>query len=78
MHFRIITKPNCIYCERAKMLMKIKGDTYEEDVRTTPEQLEAFVAEGYRTFPQIFLDQQHIGGFQGLERFYTGLPDDNF
>lgn len=78
MHFRVVTKPGCPYCDQAKALIKMKGHTYEEDRRDTPAGLDAFIREGFRTFPQIFVDEKLIGGFDQLKVYFAALPDDDF
>lgn len=52
--YRVITKPGCPHCIRAKQALTIRGIAFVEDLRVTPEQIEAFKAEGFRTFPQVF------------------------
>ena len=58
----------CPYCAAARMLLKKKGLTYNEipvshddDKRREMERL-----SGRRTVPQIFVDDQPIGGFDEL------------
>jgi glutaredoxin 3 len=66
------SKYNCPYCEQAKALLKQKGIAFEErkigDGYTKEELLEAI--PGARTVPQIFLDDNLIGGFTELKRFF--------
>ena len=64
------SKPGCPQCVCAKQLLKTKGIEYEEKN----------IAEGYKiqdllelvpnakTMPQIWLDEQHIGGFSDLQK----------
>jgi glutaredoxin len=64
------SKPSCVYCEKSKALLKSKGIMYEEKN----------IAEGYdiqdllelvpnaKTMPQIWLDEEHVGGFFELEK----------
>jgi|TARA_R110000822_G_scaffold41767_2_gene113677 glutaredoxin 3 len=64
------SKPGCPQCVSAKQLLKTKGIEYEEKN----------IAEGYKiqdllelvpnakTMPQIWLDEQHIGGFSDLQK----------
>ena len=33
----IWSKPSCVYCDKAKQLMKVKGIDYEDDYETGPE-----------------------------------------
>ena len=63
------SKPECSQCESAKHLLKTKGIEYEEKN----------LAEGYKiqdllelvpnakTMPQIWLDEEHIGGYRELQ-----------
>jgi glutaredoxin 3 len=59
----------CPYCIRAKMLLKAKGVTYEEiDVTRDHEAREWLVKAtgGRRTVPQIFINEESIGGFDEM------------
>lgn len=58
----------CPYCFAAKKLLQQKGVEYTEyavdqkpELRTEMEQ-----RAGRRTVPQIFIDDEHIGGFDDL------------
>ena len=58
----------CPYCIRAKMLLKKKGVPYEEiDVGGDHETRAWLVkATGRRTVPQIFINEESIGGFDEM------------
>ncbi len=61
----IYTKPGCPYCSRAKALLERKGAYYQEIVASNDPALKAEMVEksgGKATFPQIFIDGQHVGG----------------
>lgn len=62
------SKYNCPYCDQAKALLTQKGISFEEkkigDGYTKEELLEA--VPNARTVPQIFIDEQLIGGFNEL------------
>jgi glutaredoxin 3 len=63
------SKDQCPFCEQAKALLKMKGIEIEERKvggDWTKEQLLEAVPTA-RTVPQIFLDDEHIGGFQELK-----------
>jgi glutaredoxin 3 len=65
----IYTKFFCPYCTRAKTLLDSKGVAYEEyEVSRDAESFERMVerANGGRTVPQIFINDQHIGGSDDL------------
>ena len=65
------SKDNCPYCQQAKNLLQLKGIEFEERNITqgtwTKEQLLESVPNA-RTLPQIFLDEELIGGFTELKK----------
>ena len=67
----IWSKYHCPYCDQAKALLTQKGIQFEErkigDGYTKEELLEA--VPNARTVPQIFVDEQLIGGFTDLQTF---------
>jgi glutaredoxin 3 len=68
-HIIVYSGPNCPYCERAKALLRKKGVGFEEfNVRTDPAKLEEMMKKsgGKKTIPQIFVNDQHIGGSDDL------------
>ena len=69
----IYGKPMCPYCDKAKALCEQNGYEYvykQLDVDFTREELfEAF--PGARTFPQIKVDDNPIGGYQQLEVWHN-------
>ena len=68
------SKNQCPFCDQAKNLLKSKGVEFEErNVSTnwTKEQLLEAVPTA-RTLPQIFLDDNYIGGFTELQRHLQG------
>lgn len=67
--FVVHTKGGCTYCEQAKALLKQKGHTYREVFYATDAEFDAFIAAGYRSFPQIYDGDIHIGGFAELRRY---------
>ena len=69
----IWSKYHCPYCDQAKALLHQKGIPLEEkkigDGYTKEELLEAVPTA--RTVPQIFLDDELIGGFTELKAKLT-------
>ena len=64
------SKDMCSYCEQAKQLLTMKGIEFEErkiGKDWTKEQLLEAVPTA-RTVPQIFLDDQYVGGFTELRQ----------
>ena len=64
------SKYHCPYCDQAKALLTQKGIQFEErkigDGYTREDLLEAVPTA--RTVPQIFLDEELVGGFQELKK----------
>lgn len=61
----IYTKPGCPYCIRAKALLDRKGAAYQDIVASNDPEKKAEMVQrsnGKMTFPQIFINDQHIGG----------------
>ena len=59
----------CPYCINAERLLLSKGVTEINKIRVDlqPEQrIEMMQKTGRRTVPQIYIDEQHIGGFDEL------------
>ena len=64
------SKDQCAFCEQAKALLESRGIEYEvcnimHD--WTREQLLEAVPTA-RTVPQIFLDEEYVGGFNELRK----------
>jgi len=65
----IYTTPTCPYCLAAKALLDKKGVAYNEmTVIGDPAKRQEMLtrANGSHTVPQIFIDDQHIGGFDDM------------
>jgi glutaredoxin 3 len=68
------SKDACPFCVQAKALLEARGIEFEErnvSQDWTREQLLEAVPNA-RTLPQIFLDDQHIGGFTDLRAHLRG------
>ncbi|WP_421787853.1 glutaredoxin 3 [Hyphobacterium sp.] len=67
----IYTRAMCGYCTRAVSLLKQKGIDFEEidagfDAAKRQEMIQR--SNGGRTFPQVFIGNEHIGGSDDLMR----------
>ena len=68
----IYTKDNCIWCDRAKILLDSKKIYYNEiDLSDDSERLKFYekIGDNVKTVPQVFIDDKRIGGFQDLKVF---------
>ena len=70
---KIWSKPNCIFCDKAVNLCELKNLEYKKlmlDVDFTREELlEQF--QNARTFPQITMNCEYIGGFTELDAYLS-------
>jgi glutaredoxin 3 len=66
---KIYTTTSCAYCMAAKRLLKEKNVTFEEiDLTGRFDELQDLKAKtGLRTVPQIFINDQLIGGYTDLQ-----------
>ncbi|MDI3261528.1 MAG: glutaredoxin 3 [Fulvimonas sp.] len=65
----IYSTATCPYCTAAKNLLKAKGLSWDEvRIDTDPSQRERMLERsgGRRTVPQIFINDQHVGGYDDL------------
>lgn len=69
----IYTKDYCPFCHRAKDLLELKGAEFVEyDISEDPEKgLQMRQRTQRHTVPQIFIDDQHIGGCDDLYALET-------
>ena len=62
----IYTGPLCAFCDAAKKLLTRNNVEYKEiNISTVDGAMDEMIkkANGKRTIPQIFFDDQHIGGY---------------
>ena len=65
------SKDNCTFCDQAKALLEQRNIAYEErkigSGYTREDLLEAVPTA--RTVPQIFVNNNHVGGFTELRKY---------
>ena len=77
----VYSKPSCVYCYKAKSLLKRLGYEYEEKIVTKDlslEQLFEALGKQVRTIPQIVIDEKHIGGYNELKEYFVDKGEINF
>ena len=65
----VYTGPVCNYCDAAKRLLKRNNALFTEiNIAEVDGALDEMVnkSSGKRTIPQIFFDDQHIGGYEEI------------
>ncbi len=71
----IYSGPGCSYCEAAKLLLDQKGVAYVDyDIVANPEHREELLRRlpRSRAIPQIFINGEHVGGYDDLCLFEWG------
>jgi glutaredoxin 3 len=64
----IYTTDTCIYCDRAKEYLRLRGVRFSEIDVTGDAEARATLIErsGRRTVPQIYVGEVHVGGYTDL------------
>lgn len=63
----LYTRSFCIWCIRAKWLLRREGIAYQEiDASDAGTRQALFERTGRRTVPQVFFGEENIGGFDDL------------
>lgn len=74
--FLIYSKSGCPQCDTAKMLLKSRSLDFEEVRIDDEEQRRAFYEKcgpSVRQMPQIFINDQRVGGVAGLQAAFAQL-----
>lgn len=69
----VYSKDNCVWCDRAKNLLNSVKFSFEEiDLSNDNDRQEFYkkVGEGVSTVPQIYIDNERIGGFPQLVNWF--------
>lgn len=69
MTYTIYGRSGCQPCQQAKALLESKGEEFTYvDVLSLPKgELDEFLKKGFKTVPQIFWEDTHIGGLEELK-----------
>ena len=79
MNVEIYSRTNCVYCDKAKIrLQKHNPKIYMLDQDYTREDFFKKFPNA-KTFPQIIINDEHIGGYHELEKWLAfNAQDENF
>ena len=70
MYVKIYGKKNCPQCEQAKALLKSKSLGYEYiDLGSNIEAMQEAKAKGWRSLPQVTINDCHVGGYKELAAY---------
>ena len=81
MTITIYSKNNCVYCNKAKHLVKNLGLEYEEkklEEFDSPQAMLEDIGKNVRTMPQIKIDGELVGGYNQLVEFMADKGLTNF
>ena len=81
MTITIYSKNNCVYCNKAKALVKNLGLEYEEkklESFDSPQAMLEDIGKNVRQMPQIKIDGELIGGYNQLVEFFNEKGKVNF
>ena len=83
MTITVYSKNNCVYCNKAKTLLKNLGLEYEEkslekDFGSDPSKLIEDIGKNVRQMPQIKIDGELVGGYNQLVEYFNEQGKVNF
>ena len=70
----VYSSNNCAYCSRAKKLLDTLGLAFKEiniQIDLNERDIMLSRSNGRRTVPQIFINNQHIGGYDDLVKIVS-------
>jgi len=74
--YKIYTQKLCGYCEMAKEILKDYSMEYVEIAIDKDVEAKTYVKSFAKTVPQIFREEQHIGGYEELKGHLYYLDKD--
>ena len=81
MEITIYSKNNCVFCNKAKHLVKTLGLTYTEkkmEEFDSPQAMLEDIGKQVRTMPQIKIDGKLVGGYNQLVEYFADQGKVNF
>ncbi|AYA64322.1 glutaredoxin domain-containing protein [Alteromonas sp. RKMC-009] len=74
--FTVYGRAKCDYCEYAIDLLTAKNLPFEYyDIKSedNKDKLNFIIDQGFETVPQVFWDEEHIGGYTEVEKHVNAL-----
>lgn len=73
MMYKIYGKEDCVFCIKARTLFQLRGLDFiyvdiEDESEESKEAIKLFKENGWTKVPQIFIGDEHIGGFTELSK----------
>ena len=69
--YTVYGKPDCPFCSYARLFLIQNREEYEYiDISEYPEEAQRLKSQGFKTVPQIWHNDVHVGGYEDLEVYY--------
>jgi glutaredoxin len=81
MEIIVYSKNNCVFCNKAKQMLKNLGLDYKEKKMEDFESVESMledIGKKVRTMPQIKIDGKLVGGYNQLVEYFADQGKVNF
>lgn len=70
----VLPDHTCPFGVRAKAMLEQHGFDVDDHILRTREEVDSFQADqGVQTTPQVFIDEERIGGSDDLERYLSTM-----
>ena len=72
--FKVYGKTGCTWCVAVLEYLEFQGHPVEYiNLEESPEDLEFIRDSGFKSVPQVFHGEDHVGGYQDTVRYVTNL-----
>lgn len=73
----ILSRNDCVWCDRAKQLLEEKGEAYLASfLEDSPVLTRLMLKANLKTVPQIWHNAEYIGGYDNLVEHFNDYSDD--
>ena len=70
----MLSRPDCIWCDKAKELMQKKGVDFEvHSIYDHPMTVRLMLRGQLKTAPQIWYNKEYVGGYKDLVNHIEGI-----
>ena len=74
--YYVLSRDDCKWCDKAIDLLKEKGKPVQVvDFKENPIIIKLMITSGFKTVPQIWVENTHIGGFSHLSQHLEEFED---
>lgn len=74
--FVIISKPDCVWCDKTKSLLRSREESFSEfSIANHPIFIDFLRSNKLTTVPQIYFEGELVGGYTDLEEWFKWQDD---